>query len=110
MFDDSVTKKARVREIERNARQLTESITKLLDGDDGGQERGDHYHEDCEHCRRRMEAWRSQAREKWNQSRHMAKEKGEEIDAYARENVWKTVGIAAAVGAVLGSLLMKRRR
>ena len=112
MFDESVSKRARVKEVERTARQLADSVSKLFSMDDDDGRESSH---DCEYCghgkfKEKKEAWKAEAKRKWDHTKQMASERGHQVDEYAHENVWKTVGIAAAVGAVVGSLLMKRRR
>lgn len=37
-----------------------------------------------------------------------AKEAAKETDAYVHENPWKTAGIAAAVGVLIGALITRR--
>jgi ElaB/YqjD/DUF883 family membrane-anchored ribosome-binding protein len=47
--------------------------------------------------------------EKWDEARVVARDQAHEADAYAREHVWVTAAIAAAVGAVLGVVFGRRR-
>ncbi len=50
------------------------------------------------------------ARTKYEEGYEYAGEKGKEVDAYARDNVWKSIGIAALVGAVLALLFGRNHK
>lgn len=49
------------------------------------------------------------AKERMNDMKKMAKERGQQVDAYAREHVWTTAIISAAVGMIIASLFRRRR-
>lgn len=66
-----------------------------------------------EMSRRSRELWeqaRSSARDRWRRAQRMSRERGRQVDEFVHENVWTSIGIAAAVGAVMGMMMRKSRR
>ena len=57
----------------------------------------------------RVQELSQQAREQFGDAKDMAMEHAKDMDKMAKENVWAAVGIAAAVGAVIGLLVSKKR-
>lgn len=98
MFDSDRSQYA---EVERNARQLAESISRLIKNEKG--------HMSAEK-REKMEHMKQQARDTYARTREGVQTKMQDVDKYAHENVWKTAAISAAVGAVLSSLLYAKKR
>jgi ElaB/YqjD/DUF883 family membrane-anchored ribosome-binding protein len=91
-------RKSSYEQVERDARRLAQSIGELI-GEKGDEGR---------HMTRQATDF---TREQWEHARDVAREGGKRVDRYAHEHVWTTVGVAAAVGVVLGAILdrmMKR--
>lgn len=54
-----------------------------------------------------VEHYKDVAKEQFDWARGEAKAKVHEVDQYVKDKPWVAVGVAAAVGAVLGMLLLK---
>lgn len=98
MFDSGRSPYA---EVERNARQLAESISRLMKEEKGNI---------SEEGREKMERMKHQAQDAFTRTRDTAQAKAQEIDEYAHDNVWKTAAISAAVGVVLSTLFYSKRK
>jgi ElaB/YqjD/DUF883 family membrane-anchored ribosome-binding protein len=57
--------------------------------------------------REQVEHFKDAAKEQFDWARGEAKAKVQEVDQYVKDKPWVAVGVAAAVGAVLGMLLLK---
>ncbi|MEK7556539.1 MAG: hypothetical protein AAB538_01020 [Patescibacteria group bacterium] len=58
----------------------------------------------------RIAGLKSAAQEQFEVAKDMTRERARQIDEAARENVWVTAGIAAAVGALIGVLFSRNKR
>ena len=59
--------------------------------------------------RARVEASLGQARQRLHELQDKARAAGKATDAYVHTNPWQAVGMAAAVGVVVGLLISRRR-
>lgn len=79
----------------KEAQRLAEGVYNYVGGESGG-EGGMSWEE-----KKRMMA------ERWREAQERSKQAGRKVDSYAHENVWASVGIAAALGALVGMVIRK---
>ena len=101
-------KKEAYARIERDARRLAEEISHHFSDDHSG-ESGE-FGGSREEKYMKLQEMKERQKEKWRQMQHVMQKKGKEVDRYAHEHVWKTVAIAAGVGALVGMMTKKKRR
>ena len=85
--------------IMEDARQLAEDVYKYVGGDEKMP------------AQERYRQVKDQAREQWQKAQDMWDYKRKRVDEFVNERTWTSVGIAAAVGLVLGLVMgVKKRR
>ena len=98
--------------IESRERLINDVKTMLADTEDLLEAVGTESKEKIEGVRPRLEAAILRARgrvtELEAQVEARARQAARDADAYAHENPWKTAGVAAALGAIIGVLLARR--
>ena len=84
-------------QIERNARELADSVANLL-----GREVGNKKEE--------FKQMKEKARDSAEEAKQYLVEKKRETDQMVHDNPWGAVAIAAVIGAVLGSIMAAKKR
>ena len=93
-------KQPQAEKIVQDARRLAEDVSSLARGE--AQELSRAVRDD-------VDAMTDQAAQAYQQAKKTAKKKAQEVDTLAHEKPWAAVGIAAALGVVVGAILTRRK-
>ncbi|MFM2065638.1 MAG: hypothetical protein RLZZ584_547 [Pseudomonadota bacterium] len=92
---------AELRMVVADAEQMLQATVEQQGAPGAAEARG-RLQERLQQARERIGQWQETAVER-------AKEAGKATDAYVHEHPWKAIGIAGAVGVLLGALISSRR-
>lgn len=86
-------------------RLVADAESLLAQGADSALDQADAQSQDL---RRKLQAHLREAQQKLGDLQHQAVEAGKAADRYVHDNPWTSIGVAAAVGLLIGALVARR--